>query len=128
VDVERIVAGADRAQIADCRPAPRFRGEVDEPRPGLRRGNVPGSRNVPYAELTDPATGLMRSPAALHALLAERGLDVEQPIVAMCGSGTSACALALAVEVIRESGARPVGPPVAIYDGSWAEWGATAES
>jgi len=121
--VERIVAGRDAAQVADCRPAPRFREEVDEPRPGVRRGHVPGSSNVPYAELTDPATGLLRSPAALHTLLAERGLDVAKPIMALCGSGTSACVLALAVEVIRESGSREVGAPVAIYDGSWAEWG-----
>jgi thiosulfate/3-mercaptopyruvate sulfurtransferase len=121
--VERLVAGDGTAQLADCRPAPRFRGEIDEPRPGLRRGHVPGSRNVPYSDLTDPATGLMRSPAALRALLAEQGLNVAQPIVALCGSGTSACALALAVEVIRESEARAVGPPVAIYDGSWSEWG-----
>ena len=121
--VEAIVAGNDRTQIADCRPAPRFRGEIDEPRPGLQRGHIPTSRNVPYTELTDLATGLMRSPAALRSLLAEQGLDVAEPIVALCGSGTSACALALAVEVIRESGARAVGPPVAIYDGSWSEWG-----
>jgi thiosulfate/3-mercaptopyruvate sulfurtransferase len=123
VAVERIVAGEDPAQVADCRPAPRFNAEVDEPRPGLRRGHVPGSRNLPYTELSDPATQLMRSPAALNTLLADRGIDITRPIVAMCGSGTSAAALALAVEVIRESGARAVGPPVAIYDGSWAEWG-----
>jgi thiosulfate/3-mercaptopyruvate sulfurtransferase len=121
--VQRVVAGEDDAQIADCRPAPRFRGEVEEPRPGVRRGRIPASRNVPYTELTDPENGLLRSPAALRSLLAERGLDVSQPIIASCGSGTSAAALALAVEVIRESGARTVGPPVAIYDGSWSEWG-----
>lgn len=121
--VAAIAAGNGLAQIADCRPAPRFLGEVDEPRPGLRRGHIPTSRNVPYTELTDPATGLLRSPAELRSLLAERGLDVAEPIVALCGSGTSACVLALAVEVIRESGARAVGPPVAIYDGSWSEWG-----
>jgi len=123
--VEAIVAGNSRVQIADCRPAPRFLGEIDEPRPGLRRGHIPTSRNVPYTELTDPLTGLMRSPADLRWLLAERGLDAAEPIVALCGSGTSACALALAIEVIRDSGARAVGPPVAIYDGSWSEWGRT---
>lgn len=121
--VARIVSGVDRAQIADCRPAARFSAEMDEPRPGLRRGHIPGSTNLPYAELTDPETGLLRAPAALRALLAGRGLDVELPIVALCGSGTSAGTLALAVEVIRESGGRPVGPAVAIYDGSWSEWG-----
>ena len=122
-DVEQIVAGSDRTQLADCRSAERFRGEVDEPRAGVGRGHIPTSRNVPYAELTDADTGLMRSPAALRSLLAEQGLDASQPIVALCGSGTSAAALALAVEVIRGSGARAVGPPVAIYDGSWSEWG-----
>ncbi|MGH7593856.1 MAG: 3-mercaptopyruvate sulfurtransferase [Gemmatimonadales bacterium] len=122
-EVKQALAGPGGAQIADCRSVPRFRGEVDEPRPGVRRGHIPGSRNVPYSELTDAATGLMQSPAALRALVAEQGLDIAQPIIASCGSGTSACVLALAVEVIRESGARAVGPPVAVYDGSWSEWG-----
>jgi len=121
--VESIVAGTDSAQLADCRPAPRFRAEVDEPRPEVGRGSIPGSRNVPYAELTDSATGLMQSPATIKALLADRGIEIGRPIVSLCGSGTSAAALALAVEVVRESGARTVGPPVAIYDGSWSEWG-----
>jgi thiosulfate/3-mercaptopyruvate sulfurtransferase len=121
--VERIVSGVDPAQLADCRPAERWRGEVDEPRPGLRRGHVEGSRSVPFTELTDPATGLMRDPNHLRQLLAERGLDPSRPIVAMCGSGTSACALALAVEVLRADDPGSVGAPVAIYDGSWAEWG-----
>ncbi len=121
--VERIVAGNDPAQIADCRPAARFRSEIDEPRPGVRRGHIPGSNNVPFSELTDPETGLRKSPAALRALMAEQGLDLERPIVALCGSGTSACALALAVEVVRVSGGGAVGPPVAVYEGCWAVWG-----
>jgi len=124
--IERIVAGEESAQIVDCRPAERFHGSVDEPRPGVRRGSVPGSRNVPYASLSDPETGRMHAPIVLRSLLEEAGLDPAKPIVALCGSGTSACALALAVEVIREAGLTPVGPPVAIYDGSWTEYGRQA--
>lgn len=122
-EIEAIVAGDDPAQLVDCRSAERFRGEVDEPRPGLRRGHIPGSRNVPFTAFTDPATGCFRPAAALRAILEEAGLDLARPIVASCGSGVSACALALAVEVIRAAGTGEVGPPVAIYDGSWAEYG-----
>lgn len=124
-DVERMVVEGATGALADCRPALRFQGEQDEPRPGLRRGSIPGSRNLPFTELTDPESHMFRSPAGLRALMEERGIDVKQPIVALCGSGTSAAALALAVEVMRSAGQRDIGPPVAIYDASWAEWGRT---
>lgn len=123
--MERIVAGLDLATVVDCRPAERWRGEVDEPRAGLRRGHVAGSLNLPYPELTDPATGLMFAPDRLRTLFAARGLDPARRLVAMCGSGTSACVLALAVEVLRADDPASVGAPVAIYDGSWSEWGRT---
>lgn len=122
-EIAAVVAGHTPGQIADCRPAVRFMGEVDEPRPGVGRGHVPGSRNVPFTLFTDTTTGLMKGPAELRSLLVARGLDPDEPLTALCGSGTSACVLALAVEVIRERGGRPTGPPVAIYDGSWSEWG-----
>lgn len=124
--LERIVVGDATEQVVDCRPAARFHGEQEEPRPGLRRGHIPGSINIPFTEFTDPTTGLLRKPDQLRLLLSGRGLDLARPMVASCGSGVSACALALAVEVVRAADATGVGPAVAIYDGSWAEWGRDA--
>ena len=106
--IERVVAGAEAVQLVDCRPAARFRGEQDEPRGGLRRGSIPGSRNLPFSEFTDPATRLCLTPSQLRTLFAECGVDLTRPIVASCGSGVSACTLALAVEVMGcTSGSAP---------------------
>jgi thiosulfate/3-mercaptopyruvate sulfurtransferase len=102
------------AQIADARPAPRFHAEVPEPRAGLRSGHIPNSLNVPVSLLTD--AGQMRSPDEIRQLLTDRGLDLSRPVITSCGSGITASTLALALEL---AGARDV----AVYDGSWAEWG-----
>jgi thiosulfate/3-mercaptopyruvate sulfurtransferase len=102
------------AQIADARPAPRFKAEVPEPRAGLRSGHIPGSVNVPVSSLT--VNGTMRPISELKALFDEQHLDLSQPIITSCGSGITASSLALALEL---SGATQV----AVYDGSWTEWG-----
>ena len=99
-----------------CARRARFSGTEPEPRAGLRPGHVPGSRNIPYTALVDPATGLAIGDRALARLLANAGVDPVKELVGTCGSGTSACACAwrMACAGYRE---------VAIYDGSWAEWG-----
>ncbi len=102
------------AQVVDARPAARFRGEVPEPRPGLRAGHMPGSRNLPFDALV--ADGGLKSTEAIAAVLAQAGVDTSRPVVATCGSGLSAAIVALALEVSGHGDAR-------IYDGSWAEWG-----
>lgn len=102
------------AQIVDARPAPRFRGEAAEPRPGLRSGHMPGALNLPFKGLM-ANDGVMLGGEALSARFAEAGVDLDQPIVTSCGSGVSAAILTLALaELDRHS---------AVYDGSWAEWG-----
>lgn len=121
--VAAVVAGTDPARLVDARSPERFNGEVDEPRPGLRRGHIPGSANLPYAVLTNPETGHLFEAATLREMFLATGLDPERPIIATCGSGVSACSIALAQEVIRASDPEHAGPPVAVYDGSWAEWG-----
>jgi thiosulfate/3-mercaptopyruvate sulfurtransferase len=103
-------------QLIDARPRPRFEGTVAEPRPGLRPGHIPGSRNVPYAELFDANTGAMKPLDELRNVFTGVGVDMTRPIVTTCGSGVSALVLTLALYRLGVRG-------TALYDGSWAEWG-----
>jgi thiosulfate/3-mercaptopyruvate sulfurtransferase len=116
-DVTQVAAAAKLGdwQIADARSPARFRGEEPEPRPGLRAGHIPGSRNVHYRTLLND-DGTMKEPPALRAAFAAAGIDPDRPVITTCGSGVTAAILSLALARI---GARDH----ALYDGSWAEWG-----
>lgn len=103
------------AEIIDARSGPRFRGEAPEPRPGLRSGHIPGSRNVPFATLLNP-DGTMKPVPELRAAFQSAGVDLAKPTITTCGSGVTAAVLSLALERMGHKNH-------ALYDGSWAEWG-----
>lgn len=102
-------------QVLDARAAPRFLGQQPEPRPGVRCGHMPGAINVPFKLLLD-AKGRMLKPKTLRVRFEEAGVNFTQPIVTSCGSGVTACVLALGLFCLDVEG-------VAVYDGSWSEWG-----
>lgn len=106
------------AQIVDARPAARFNAEADEPRPGLRRGHVPGALNVPWTELVQD--GELKTTDELDAIFFRHGVSFDRPIIASCGSGVTAAVVVLALATLGV-------PDVALYDGAWSEWGARAD-
>lgn len=108
-----VTSGAE--QVIDARPAVRFSGAERDPRPGVAPGHIPGSRNLPHSELFN-ADGSWKQGAELKAVFDAAGVDLDQPLVASCGSGMTACVVAF--------GANLLGKHVAVYDGSWSEWGA----
>jgi thiosulfate/3-mercaptopyruvate sulfurtransferase len=121
-DLEQIRANlvARREQVLDVRSAARFAGTEPEPRAGLRSGHIPASANLPYTDLIS-ADGTLLSAADLRRRFSASGVDVEKPIVTSCGSGVTACTAALALDQIG-------APRVAVYDGSWTEWGGRGDT
>ena len=107
-------------QVVDMRSAGRFAGTDPEPRPGLRGGHMPGSRNLPYTELVGPE-GTMLPRERLRARLEAAGIAADRPVIASCGSGVSACALILALHLQGRD-------DVSLYDGAWAEWGGRTDT
>ncbi len=107
-------------QLVDARSAGRFRGEEVEPRAGMRAGHIPHSLNVPHGDLVAP-DGTFLPVNLLQKRFAEAGIDPRKSIATTCGSGVTACTLALALYQLGV-------PDVAVYDGSWTEWGGRADT
>lgn len=104
-------------QILDARVAARFAGDAPEPRKGLRAGHIPGSRNLPFNQLLNE-DGTYRDAEAMHDLFTGAGITLDAPVTTSCGSGVTACVLAVGLHMLGNRA-------VSVYDGSWTEWGAS---
>ncbi|TFW11117.1 3-mercaptopyruvate sulfurtransferase [Brevundimonas intermedia] len=112
-------AFAKGVQVVDARGAPRFSGQVAEPRPGVRSGHMPGALNLPYGRLLNE-DGTMKRGSALEQAFVDAGVNIDRPMVTTCGSGVTAAILTL--------GLAELGRSSHLYDGSWSEWGARSDT
>ncbi|KAK9322439.1 Rhodanese-like domain-containing protein [Lipomyces orientalis] len=105
--------------IIDARPYARWTGDAPEPRPGLPSGHLPDSISIPFNEVLEEGSKEFKTPAKLQELFLAKGVDPDKPIIAMCGTGVTACVLETA---LGKSGLLREDKPVMVYDGSWTEW------
>jgi len=112
----------NKYQIIDARSPDRFSGNSEEPRPGMKSGHIPKSKNLYFNDLIDPSTKKFIKKKEIENLIKKLGIDIKKDIICSCGSGVTACILKFALELLNEN------KNIKIYDGSWSEWGTKKDS
>ena len=115
--IQAMIKADSLGQLADARAVGRFAGTAPEPRAGLRSGHIPGARNVPLSSLLAD-DGSFKPVADIRQAFVDGGIDPDRPVITSCGSGVTACGLALGLALAGNE-------QVFVYDGSWTEWGAS---
>ena len=108
--------------VLDARSPERFSGISEEPRPGMKSGHIPKSKNLYFNDLIDQDTKKFIKKEEIENLIKKSGIDVNKDIICSCGSGVTACIIKFAIELISKN------KNIKIYDGSWSEWGVVEES
>lgn len=123
-NVDQLIDNLEKCEelVVDVRSPGRFNGTEPEPRHSLRGGHIPGSVNIPIPIIMNPEEYFMlRSAEEIRANLSRAGLDFSRPVVTSCGSGVTACVVSFALYLLGY-------PKVAVYDGSWTEWGGRSDT
>jgi len=112
----------NKYQIIDARSPERFSGLAEEPRPGMKSGHIPNSKNLYFNDLIDPNTKKFIEKEEIEKLINNQGIDLSKDTVCSCGSGVTACILKFALELLGKN------QNIRIYDGSWSDWGTREDS
>jgi Rhodanese-related sulfurtransferase len=118
INIDQVEKNIEKKEfcLIDARGEERFKGLVEEPRKNLRRGNVKGSKNLPFSKIINPENNTFKKKEELENIFLNNGINLNEKLAFSCGSGITACVLGLASAVVNNK--LPV-----IYDGSWAEYG-----